>query len=220
MTGQDILDRMELLNQELQLQSGEADVTKGLLALNVAQDTFEGVLAQYPDILGGAVGTVTTTDGQEYTTFPAGVLRIDGLDLLNGATDLPEYPLVRSHNVGGHAYAGGLVAHILAEGKPEIYWTNGTRIYWSPIPNAVYTIRYYGFSTQANITAGGTFAYPDTIALPFANFAVKLLKVGIDDPTSSVDQLSQEIFGPLIKTLANFNRDSAAPFRYKYHHEV
>ncbi len=43
---------MELVNQELQLQAGEENVTKGLLALNVAQDYFESLAAQRPQILG------------------------------------------------------------------------------------------------------------------------------------------------------------------------
>ena len=59
MTGQDLLDRMELVNQELQLQSGEADVTRGLLALNVAQDYLESILALHPGMMSDTTGTVT-----------------------------------------------------------------------------------------------------------------------------------------------------------------
>lgn len=220
MTGQNLLDRMELLNQELQLQSGEADVTRGLLALNVAQDTFEGVLATYPDILGGSVGTVTTTDGQEYSTFPSGVLRIDALDFLDPNSGLPSWPVIRAHQPGGHAYVNGGVDTITAEGEPQFYWTNGTRIYWSPVPDGAHDIRYYGFAAASDVSAGGTFAYPDTLALPFALFAVKLMKAGIDDPIQNFTQLAQEVFGPIIKTLSNFNRDSAAPMRYKYSHDT
>ncbi len=76
MTGQDLLDRMELLNQELQLQSGEVDVTRGLLALNVAQDYFEVLAAGRKNIAGGGtpVSTVSTAAGVESTNYPSGVL--------------------------------------------------------------------------------------------------------------------------------------------------
>ena len=36
---------MEVFDQTLQLQSGQADVTRGLLALNTAQDLFEALIA-------------------------------------------------------------------------------------------------------------------------------------------------------------------------------
>jgi hypothetical protein len=57
MTGQTLLDTMELLNQELQLQSGEADVVRGLLALNIAQDHFEASAAKRPNIFGSSDST-------------------------------------------------------------------------------------------------------------------------------------------------------------------
>ena len=40
-TGQTVLDLMEVLAPELQLQSAEADVVKGLIVLNRAQSAFE-----------------------------------------------------------------------------------------------------------------------------------------------------------------------------------
>ena len=65
-TGQTLLNIMEDLNGELQLQSGEVDVSKGLRALNAAQDLFETVLATYGrEVLGGTYGTVTTTASTE-----------------------------------------------------------------------------------------------------------------------------------------------------------
>src|SRR3990167_36995 len=106
MTGQDILDRMELLNQELQLQSGEVDVTRGLLAINVAQDYFEGLAAARKGILGSSTGTITTPASTEPTASPAGVLRIDRLQLLNATTSRPEGKLQRLHRTGGHVMGG------------------------------------------------------------------------------------------------------------------
>ena len=64
-TGQTLLNLMEDLNSELQLQSGEANVAKGLRMLNAAQDMFESVLATYPLGKWGTTGTVTTTSSTE-----------------------------------------------------------------------------------------------------------------------------------------------------------
>ena len=76
-SGQDLLDLMELLNQELQLQTGEENVARGLVALNAAQDAFEGLAALRPKILGSRTGTVTTAANTETTAFPSGLLRVD-----------------------------------------------------------------------------------------------------------------------------------------------
>src|SRR3990167_9038126 len=94
-TGQSLLDRMELLNQELQLQSGESDVTRGLTALNVAQDCFEARAAARPNIYGSTtpVGTVTTTVNTENTAFPTGLLRLDRLQYIDPGTSRPAWDL-------------------------------------------------------------------------------------------------------------------------------
>ena len=185
MTGQTLLDTCELLNAELQLQSGEEDVTRGLLALNVSQDYFESMAARRASILGSAVGTVTTTLDTESTTFPSGVLRIDRLQYIDPNTSRPSWDLVPSDRVGGHAinrmWPYNLVGATGSTGKPRGYWTNGTNIYWDPLPDGTNTVRYYGFSSASDITAGGTFAYPDIVRLPLAAFAVRILKTGISD---------------------------------------
>lgn len=223
MTGQDLLDRCELFNQELQLQSGETDVARGLLALNVAQDYFESRAALRPNILGSADGTVVTAASTEKTAFPTGLLRLDRLQYLDPGTSRPSWDLIPIRHAGGHAGAGYWASALLSTnttGKPRSYWTNGTNIYWSPLPDGVNTIRYYGFSAAAAITAVGTFAYPDIVMLPLATFAVKVLKAGLDDSIGDISRLAAEAFDPVLDALTAYNRDGAEPLVYRYGHNT
>src|SRR3990167_4602633 len=139
---------MELINQELQLQSGEVDVTKGLLALNVAQDYFESQAALRPDMFGSGSSTVTTSANTETTAFPSGVLRIDRLQFLDPSTSRPSWDLKPIRRTGGHAansFWPQAVTSTTSTSRPRAYWTNGTNIYWDPLPDATHTVRYYGF---------------------------------------------------------------------------
>lgn len=220
MTGQDLLDRMELLNQELQLQSGEVDVARGLVALNVAQDYFESLAAVRKGLLGDATGTVVTAGSTETTAFPSGVLRIDRLHLLDASTSRPKRELDRIHRTGGHAARFRWPLNLTSgtSGEPHGYWTNGTNIYWDPLPAGVYTVRWYGFQVASDITAGGTFAYPDIVALPIASFAVRLYKGGLDDPAQEISSLALETFTPTLNALSMFNRDGASQLEYTQFH--
>jgi hypothetical protein len=221
-TGQSLLDRMELLDPELQLQTGETDVTRGLLALNVAQDHFESVVAVRPNTLGGAYGTVATASSVEVTAFPTGVLRIDDLWMLDNS--LPSYKLDDLHVVGSHRQGASwfynLVASGTSTGKPSAYWTNGSNIFWSPLPGAIYSVRWYGFQAAADITASGTFAYPDIVMLPMAVFATRILTIGLDDGQQDLNALAQETFAPVIDALSNFNRTGASGFNYERPHDT
>lgn len=220
-TGQDLLNLMEVLNQELQLQTGEADVTRGVIALNVAQDYFESLAAQKGKIFGSRTGTVTTTANTESTVMPTGVLRIDRLQRLNSTTLLPEVELVPAKRTGGHVMTGTWPSTLFLSttpGKPIGYWTNGTNIYWDPLPDATYSVRYYGFRVAADITANGTFAYPDVCQLPFASFAVKLLQAGVGDSMADLSGLATEAFTQVLNTLAAGDRDGASGFEYSMVH--
>lgn len=220
MTGQSLLDRMELINQELQLQAGEENVVRGLVALNVAQDQFEAMLGMRKMHIGGTqTGTVTTSASTETTTWPTGVLRLDRLQVLD-SNSRPKRELVPLNRVGGHAARTFWPLNILTSstGEPQAYWENGVSIYWSPLPDATYTVRWYGLKVADDITAGGTFAYPDIVALPLAAFAVQLMKMGIDDPTQDVAGLSGQIFGPVLETLSKHNRDGAKGLEYTEMH--
>ena len=219
-TGQTLLDWMEILFPELQLQTGEADVTKGLLALNAAQDMLETHMAQYADIFGGSVSTISTTASQEYTTYPSGVLRVDALDVLK-ADGTVEYRITPAKETGGHAFNRPWPWNVYIatdSGKPSRFWTNGTRIYWDPIPDDVYTIRVYGLSAAADITAVGTYAYPDITILPVATLASKFIRIGLDDPVDNYAQLAQETFNPVLDALSGFNRTGPSEYIYTRSH--
>src|SRR3990167_2653125 len=224
-SGQDLLDRMELLNQELQLQSAEADVTRGLLALNVAQDVFEAQAALRPAIYGSTtpVGTVTTTINTETTAFPTGVLRIDRMQFIDPTTSRPAWDIYPIRRVGAHAWNTYWPLNLVSTsstGRPRAYWTNRINIYWDPLPSGTHTVRYYGFTPAAAITAGGTFAYEDIVMLPLAAFAVRLWKTGLDDSEASAARLAEEYFDPVLDQLGNFNKDGAVGLEYTYTHDT
>lgn len=227
MTGQTLLNYMEILFPELQLQTGESDVTKGLLALNIAQDGFEALVAQEPEVHcgteAGVPGTISTTISQEYSTYPAGLLRLDRLQYISPTTGLPIWPIERIEAPGDHSIAWPYAlstASPLMSGIPTRYWDNGTRIYWSPTPNAVSTIRYYGFVAASAITASATFTYPDIVAFPIAGLAVRIIKTGLDDEAGDISGLAKAFLDPVIKSLANHNRDNPRGLRYRFIHRT
>jgi len=220
-TGQTLLNIMEMLDHELQLQQGELDVARALTALNAAQDFFETFASQRPGVLGGITGTVTTAASTEFTTFPPSVLRLDKLYFINSSTSRPLWALVPIDEVGGHAPAGTWPFHIsvsTSPGRPTAYWTNGRNIYWNPLPDGTHTIRWYGFASASDITADATFAYPDSVMLPLASFASRLMKEGVGDDPTSTQQLAMSSFGPVLDALGRFWRDRAPGFAYTRQH--
>jgi len=221
MTGQSLLDVMEILHPELQLQPGETDVTKGLLALNVAQDHLEALLATMPGCMGGQVGTVVTTNGVETVAFPASLLRLDRIQYLD-SNGRPQWDLTPLYNVGGHA-SSGFWPYTLTEasgGKPQGYWTDGTNIYLAPRPDGAHTLRYYGFISAADITAGGTFAYKDIARVPMATFAVRMITTGNNDPQEDYTAFAAEVFKPVLKAYENFRAESGKGFQFRYVHDT
>jgi hypothetical protein len=219
-TGQTLLNLCELLDQELQLQAGEVDVVRGLVALNAAQDYFEALVALRPRAMGGAVGTVATVNATETTAFPTSLLRLDALKALNASTNRPEYQLAKLERTGGTAATAGALFGPLASGsgRPTSYWTDGTNIYWNPLPDTAYNIRWYGFASAADITAVGTFTYKDVAMLPIATFAVKLMKMGVEDSPEALQGMAEQTFRPVLDLMELFNRDGAASFRYSQNH--
>ncbi|PCH83458.1 MAG: hypothetical protein COC02_04000 [Rhodospirillaceae bacterium] len=221
-TGQSILDLMEVMDRGLQLQSGETGVTLGLRAVNAAQDFFESLLALQPNVMGSGVGTVTTAASTEATTFPTGLLRIDRLQFIDPSTSRPAWDLERIGPVGGY-YQSQLGNALLAynastTGRPVRYWTDGAKIYWDPLPDATHTIRYYGFTVASDLTAAGTFAYPDIVLMPLATFATKLMRVGKDDNLEGVSGTLGEVFQTALTALTRFNRDRPPGYDYRYLH--
>ncbi len=220
-TGQTILNLMAVLDQELQVQPAEADVVPALIALNAAQDFFEGLLALKPNVMGDTVGTIATVANTEATAFPTGVLRIDRLQFINPDTARPQWDLDRVGPSGGHAQSYRWPYYLMmtqGSGRPTSYWTNGRNIYWNPLPDATHTVRWYGLQAATDITAGGTFLYPDIVMLPLASFAVKLMGLGVGDDVADHASLANETFSPVISVLERYVRDRVAPFDYRYRH--
>jgi len=227
MTGQTILDYMELLGRELELQTSESDVVRGLLALNIAQDHFEAMSVSQGHTHGTQTGTVTTTADTESTTWPTGLIRLDALWFIDPVTSRPTYELDRLDDVGGHVprtpsllYSLGVANTLTSTGAPWSYWTDGTSIYWNPLPDATHTVRWYGAQHQTDITAGGTFLYGDMVAMPLAAFAVQLLRRGLDDPIGDYAALAQDSFGSVLQALRKVQRQRAPSRQYRYYHET
>lgn len=223
-TGQDLLNYMEVLHPELQNQVGEADVAKSLLALNMAQDYMESVLAQQPDLLGDATGPLTAANGVEKTRFPQGVLRLDALQMLSDTTGLPTFTLDDIRKTGGQV-AGQAILPILSVtagggSKPLAYYTDGTYVYWAPVPDTDYSLRWYGFQAQADITAAGTYGYTDITMLPVATFAVRIIRTGLDDDVTNYTRMATDTFEPVVNLLGNFQRQRGAPYQYRYYHST
>ena len=217
-TGQSMLDTMEVLDRGLQLQSGETGVTLGLRALNASQDHFESMMALQPNILGSSVATVTTTADTESTSFPSGLIRIDRLQFIDPSTSRPAWDLERVGPVGDYYTHSSLQFNTSTTGRPKRYYTNGTNIYWDPLPDATHTVRYYGMKVASDITAAGTFAYPDIVMLPIATFAVRMLRVGKDDDAAPITDIGMQVFGSVIQSMTRFNRDRAPGYDYRYVH--
>jgi hypothetical protein len=212
---------MEILDPELQLQAGETGVVKGLIALNVAQDHLESLLAQIPGVMGSGVGSIATVASTETVAFPSTLLRLDKIQFLDPITSRPTYDLTPLYNVGGHANSNYWPSPDTAStGRPQSYWTDGTNIYFSPVPNDVYNLRWYGFASASNITASGTFAYKDIARLPVATFAVKLIALGLDDPQGDLMEFAKETFAPVLKAYERFRREQGKGFQYRYTHDT
>jgi hypothetical protein len=221
-TGQDVLDRMKVLFPELQVAAGGADVARALTAVNMAQDYLESVFALHPEIYGDSDGTVTTTQNQETTPFPTGVIRLDQLYLLDPLSGRPTAPISIIRETGAHAGAGffTLMGATSTAGRPSRAYTNGRKLFWTPYPDSAYTVRWYGLQQQADITLTDPILYADLCLTPLANFAVQVTRIGLDDDTQAYDTLAKTTFEPVVAALTGFRRDRAAPYQYKYSHDT
>jgi len=217
--GQDLLNRMEILHPEMQLQPGETDVIKGLTCANIAQDYLESVLAMYPQCYGDSSGVLTTTPGQETTPFPLDVLRIDALTRLN-ELGVPVSPIWMAQDAGGHLPTATWPWSLGSSSfnTPTSAWPTGRVIYWGPIPDLAYSVRWYGLQQQADITVSGPILYPDICLTPLATFACKAYRVGLDDSAAQLTSLAGDLFEPVIKVLQGFRRDRPKILTYSQVH--
>lgn len=219
MTLADVLGRMELLDNELETGAGEDDETRAILALDCAQDYFESIAASYPRIL-QQHSTLTTTALAETTTFPTDLLRLDDLWLLDSNGEMISQ-LNQIFEVGGHVRTGPWPFRAMssAPGAPSEYYANEGTIYWSPKPDAVHTLRYFGLIAKTSLTTRAqTFQYRDQYALPFATFAVRVLSLGIGDDTDGLDALAEELFTPALRQSRRVLRTRASGRVYTQRH--
>ncbi len=187
----------------------------------MAQDYLESVLALHPQAYGDSVGTVTTTPQQETTPFPADVLRIDALWRLDLA-GRPIAPVDLAQTAGRasqlHSQWPWSMANV-TYGLPLEAWTNGRSFpYWSPVPDSIYTLRWYGLQAQPDITATGTMAYPDIALTPLATLAARLIRVGLDDSAEQLKDVADELFAPVVAALKGFRRDRPQTMTYSQVH--
>lgn len=217
-TGQTLLDTMELVNEELQLQSGEADVTRGLVALNRSQDWFEGLLSSQRQAIPNTPISISILANVATTAWPTGYLRIDTIQLLDPVTGFPLWNIDPERTPPETPVSTLLPFIYPSGGRPTRYWGNGTLIYWDPLPKQNDTARVYGFVAASDLTAGATFAYPDYCLLPVATFAAKLMKLGLGDPTGDLDSLAKVTFETAIKQMTRYVSDHSSQPDYRYRH--
>lgn len=205
MTIADILSKMGVLDNELDTSSGGADESRSLSALDMAQDAFESVIAGVPEIL-GTVSTMTTAASTETTTWPSTLMRVDSLWMIDATTSRPSYKLNDIQDVGGQAQTNPFwpVTGSInpSPGAPWGYFTNRANFYWAPLPDAVYTIRVYGYYEKTALTLRTqTFELPNQVATPMASFAVRMMSIGVGDSEEEVRRLANELYTPVIKML-------------------
>ena len=226
MTIASVLTKMSVLDNELDVSSGGADETRSISALDMAQDAFEAFIANHPKLL-GTVGTTTTTASTEATAWPTTLMRMDTAWLINTTStpNLPQWELDIIQDTGGHIPQGpwpfGSVwsSSPAGRGAPVALFTDRANLYWKPLPDATYTVRIYGLYSKDEITSrAATFSYPDVVSVPMAAYAVRMLEMGIDDPSEEMAALADEIYTPVVNMLRRPTRQRAQSRQYQYQH--
>lgn len=221
MTAADLLTRMQVITNELQIDSGGDDESRCLTALDMAQDYMESVAASMPRI-GSAQSTIATVANTETTAWPSSLKRVDSIWYIDSTTNLPAWQLTPIHNVGGHrpstAFPFNLVVNP-STGAPREYGYDEDYFYWLPIPDAAYTLRVYGLSARTALTSRGvTFGWDDEVSVPLAGFACRLLKIGIDDPPEALQAFAEETFVPVLRSLRKRVRQAPQGRTYTQDH--
>lgn len=205
MTIQTLFDRMMVLDNQLDLISGGDDVTRGIVTINLVQDWWEAAAATVEGACQTIADTILTVANQEHTVWPSNLSRIDELYLLDSSGRQ-----VRQINLmtetGGHRpdypWPLGTLVGTYGTGAPVEYWakTKGGYLFWSPTPDAVYTIRGYGLWRVSDYSAAAnTFGYVDDVALVLVPHAVQLFRTGLDRDTSVQQAQAEAAFRTVIK---------------------
>ena len=217
----DILDTCELLDNELEVDSGEDDEALAIRAITQAQHYFETFCATFPRVL-QTVPPLTTTANTETTTWTSSIIRLDALWYLD-ANSNPVRKLSRIDEIGGHVpslpWPLQVTLGTAATGAPYGYYGNMANFYWLPKPDATHTIRVYGLLEQSRFTLrSDAVNYPYRCHLALAQFAVKLLSLGVGDSGGELDKLAGQVFTPLLRQLRKFDRSEPMGRYYTQYH--
>lgn len=234
MTVAELLARVAVLDSELRTGSAATHEAIATRALNMAQDAMEAIIATVPKAM-QTHSTLTTTANVEGTDRPNDLstgeqlLRIDALWMLD-ANSRPLYMLDRASIVGGHYPQAPPPLNLLIEtvspssGRPRKYDDEGPggSLLWQPLPDAVYTLRWYGFRSKTTLIAPSTssanFGYPDIMADLITAGAVRCIRLGKDDPTEAHQALIGEMRPWVLKALRGYNRQGPMSRTYTQVH--
>lgn len=222
---QDLLDRMSLYDNQLDLIVGGDDVARGIIAINLVQDWWEVVAARYADLCQTA-STLVTVANTETTVWPTTLLRIDDLWVLDSAgAQLRRLDPIDS--VGGHMPDSPWPYYLLSAGttlgSPWGYYAKGQGglIYWDPKPDAVYTIRGYGLWAQDDYAnAAAIWLYPDSVALVAVPHAVQVMRSGLDRDINAVKSAADAAFISVARALGHQVHVDAASRVYSEYHDT
>lgn len=208
-TAADLLKIMPVFNNALRVENGDPDEARAIIALTAAQHYFETVAATYQRVLGTQI-TVSTVVDTETTGYPTTLLRLDAIWLVDATTGRPIRRLKRIEEVGGQAPSLPWPLQLTAasgQGSPEAYFADMSNFYWLPVPDMMQTLRIYGLIEHAEFeTRNSPYSYPLRVKSAIAAFAVKILRTSLDDDTATIDSLAATFFGPLMRSLKQFDR--------------
>ena len=192
-----LFQRMMLYDNQFDLVPPVGDdLARGLVAINLVQDWFESVVAEYPDTHQTAENILTVA-GQETSDWPTRLSRLDSLWLLDGAGHQTREldPVERA----GDQYSSSIVLPFVpsSPGAPVEFWGQGQggKFYWGPTPDQPYTIRAYGLWDRNDYTTvDEDFGYPDKVALVLVPHAAGILRTGLDRDLTAQQQAAQAAF--------------------------
>lgn len=221
MTGADLLTRMRVIKNELEIDANGDDEVTALAALDMAQDYLEAVAASMPKI-GQTKSTVLTVADTETTAWPATLKRLDSLWYIDASTSLPAWEILPIDEAGGHSPTTPWPFNLTttpSTGAPRLYAYDTEYFYWLPKPDTAYTIRVYGLYSKTNLTSRSiTFGWPDEVSVPLAGFACKLLSMGVDDSADVLDSLAEETFVPVLRSMRKRVRQAPVGRHYTTYH--
>lgn len=223
-TVQDLLNTMALVNNELQITPGGADVANGILALTHAQHYFEMMASSMPRVLstGLVANNVATALNIETSPWSSMLTRLDAAWYLDNNGN-PVRKLKRIVEFGGHvpSLPWPLQIALTASwgGAPFGYYADMNQFFWLPRADNIYAIRIYGFFTQAEfVLATDNFNYPPACKLPIAQMAARMLATAVGDDSMEYDKLAAIVFRPLLRQLRKFDRSEPMPRFYSEFH--